>query len=77
MSDNKFLNLNGLSLFLVQLKNIFASKNVFNASTPGLVPPPNSSDNAKFLSSNCTWEQESVSLSQDNAYVPLDGGEQS
>ena len=75
MSDNKFLNINGLSLFLTQLKNIFASKNIFNTSNPGLVPPTNSSDSTLFLSGNCTWQNESVSISDDSTYVPLDGGD--
>lgn len=76
MSDNKFLNINGLSLVLSQLKNIFASKDIVKVSSSGLVPPPTMSDSDKFLSGNCTWENESVSLSLDDTYVPLDGGDQ-
>ena len=36
MSDNSFLNINGLSLFLSCLKNIFASKDVGSPSKLGL-----------------------------------------
>lgn len=75
MSNSKFLNIDGLSLFLSQLKKIFASKDIVKVSTAGLVPAPSVSDSGKFLSGNCTWQSESVSLSNDSTYVPLDGGD--
>ncbi len=73
MSQN-FLDLPGLSLFFNKIKDLFATKDIVSVSNPGLVPPPSSSDSKKILSGNCTWQYESVSLSTDETYEPLDGG---
>lgn len=74
MTQN-FLDLPGLTLFLNKIKGLFATKDIVSVSKSGLVPPPSSSDSQKFLSGNCTWQNESVSLSSDDSYVPLDGGD--
>lgn len=74
MTQN-FLDLPGLSLFLNKIKDLFATKDIVSVSKPGLVPPPSSADSQKVLYGNSTWQFESVSLSSDNAYEPLDGGD--
>ena len=68
MNDNKYLSFPGLSLF-------FSTKDIVSSSGAGLVPAPKTTDVGKVLSSDCTWQTESVSISSDNAFEDLDGGD--
>ena len=69
MNDNKYLSFPGLSLFFS------ATKDIVSSSGAGLVPAPKTTDVGKVLSSDCTWQTESVSISSDNAFEDLDGGD--
>lgn len=75
MNDNKYLSFPGLSLFFSNLKKLFATKDIVSSSGAGLVPAPKTTDVGKVLSSDCTWQTESVSISSDNAFEDLDGGD--
>ena len=46
--------------------------NVFSSSNSGLVPSPGSSDSDKILSGAGNWRNESVSVSSDDTYIPLE-----
>lgn len=75
MSNVKYSGLNTIKAVLNQIASRYATKDVVAISKSGLVPAPTSSDAKKVLSGKCTWQNESVSISDDNTYVPLDGGE--
>ena len=70
----KYFGINSLSSLLTELKNKFATKDIVSTSSPGLVPQPQSSDAQKILYGNCAWGYESVSLSDNNTFEPIDEG---
>lgn len=51
-----FLDLTGLSYFLIRLHNTFASKDTFDRSNDGLVPHPTTSTSTRFLREDGSWE---------------------
>lgn len=51
-----FLDLTGLSYFLIRLHNTFASKEVFSRLTDGLVPHPTTNTSTRFLREDGSWE---------------------
>lgn len=70
----KYSGINTVKAILANISLRYATKDTVSVAKPGLVPAPSSSDSQKVLSGNCTWQNESVSLSDDDNYVPLDGG---
>ena len=70
----KYFGPNSLRSLLSKLPEKYATKAIVSSSNPGLVPPPMASDNTKVLKGDCTWQSESVSIAEDNAYIPLNDG---
>lgn len=70
----KYFGLNSLRFLLSKISEQYATKEIVSTSASGLVPAPMPSDNTKVLKGDCTWQYESVSLSDDNSYVPLEDG---
>lgn len=67
-----YIGKNALSTLVDEITNKFATKELVSTSKPGLVPSPNSTDSNKVLSGNCTWQNESVSLSSDTTFEALE-----
>lgn len=67
-----YIGKNALSTLVNEITNKFATKDIVSTSNPGLVPAPTSADVNKVLSGNCEWRNESVSISSDNTYAPLE-----
>lgn len=67
-----YMGKNSLNALLSKLSDRYATKEIVSTSKPGLVPSPNSTDSNKVLSGNCTWQNESVSLSSDTTFEVLE-----
>ena len=67
-----YMGKNSLNALLSKLSDRYATKEIVSTSKPGLVPSPNSTDSNKVLSGNCTWQNESVSLSSDTTFEALE-----
>lgn len=70
----KYSGINTIKAIIENIASKYATKDTFSVSKSGLVPAPSSSDTQKILVGNCTWQNETVSLSDDDAFVPLEGG---